>query len=261
MTGCVPTRLLGRIARSCSFLLPSRKGPFTEADVSISSFDRHYVPCFPQVCEEEECEEEVFLLAVNYLDRFLSVVPTKKSSLQLLGAVCLFLASKLKSYQPLSAKKLCLYTDNSITSQELLVRPGVQSFIHSKRYGYRQPTRTSKKFGKLVLFKIILVFTSFKKRAVKTHCSHDASVRELCNGDATKNKNVHMPRVSVPFMRKCFLAAQGLPIPWFNVLVSQVLARSIKGYYSNTMCCFAAVAMVTWTTYWTSRQRNAACQN
>lgn len=163
MTGCVPTRLLGRIARSCSFLLPSRKGPFTEADVSISSFDRHYVPCFPQVCEEEECEEEVFLLAVNYLDRFLSVVPTKKSSLQLLGAVCLFLASKLKSYQPLSAKKLCLYTDNSITSQELLVRPGVQSFIHSKRYGYRQLTRTSKKFGKLVLFKIILVFTSFKK--------------------------------------------------------------------------------------------------
>ncbi|XP_060758816.1 G1/S-specific cyclin-D2-like isoform X1 [Neoarius graeffei] len=73
-----------------------------------------------EVCEEEECEEEVFLLAVNYLDRFLSAVPTKKSCLQLLGAVCLFLASKLKSYQPLSAKKLCLYTDNSITSQELL---------------------------------------------------------------------------------------------------------------------------------------------
>ncbi|KAF5907920.1 G1/S-specific cyclin-D2-like, partial [Clarias magur] len=73
-----------------------------------------------EVCEEEECEEEVFLLAVNYLDRFLSVVPTKKSCLQLLGAVCLFLASKLKSYRPLSAKKLCLYTDNSITSQELL---------------------------------------------------------------------------------------------------------------------------------------------
>ncbi|MCI4388898.1 hypothetical protein PGIGA_G00091420 [Pangasianodon gigas] len=73
-----------------------------------------------EVCEEEECEEEVFLLAVNYLDRFLSAVPTKKSYLQLLGAVCLFLASKLKSYRPLSAKKLCLYTDNSITSQELL---------------------------------------------------------------------------------------------------------------------------------------------
>ncbi|KAF7694195.1 G1/S-specific cyclin-D2b [Silurus meridionalis] len=73
-----------------------------------------------EVCEEEECEEEVFLLAVNYLDRFLSAVQTKKSCLQLLGAVCLFLASKMKSNQPLSARKLCLYTDNSITSQDLL---------------------------------------------------------------------------------------------------------------------------------------------
>ncbi|TSZ83225.1 G1/S-specific cyclin-D2 [Bagarius yarrelli] len=72
------------------------------------------------VCEEEECEEEVFLLAVNYLDRFLSAVKTKKSYLQLLGAACLLLASKLKSYRPFSAKKLCLYTDNSITSSELL---------------------------------------------------------------------------------------------------------------------------------------------
>lgn len=82
---------------------------------------------YPQVCEIEECEEEVFLLAVNYLDRFLSVEPTKKSYLQLLGAVCLFLASKLKSCQPLSSKRLCLYTDNSITSQELLVRFGDKS--------------------------------------------------------------------------------------------------------------------------------------
>ncbi|KAG7320177.1 hypothetical protein KOW79_016030 [Hemibagrus wyckioides] len=73
-----------------------------------------------EVCEVEECEEEVFPLAVNYLDRFLSLVQTKKSCLQLLAAACLFLASKLKSYRPISAKKLCLYTDNSITSQELL---------------------------------------------------------------------------------------------------------------------------------------------
>lgn len=71
---------------------------------------------------------------MNYLDRFLAVVPTRKCHLQLLGAVCMFLASKLKETIPLTAEKLCIYTDNSIKPQELLVSsPPLSAFSPSAR--------------------------------------------------------------------------------------------------------------------------------
>ncbi|XP_076347987.1 G1/S-specific cyclin-D2-like [Tachypleus tridentatus] len=74
-----------------------------------------------EVCEGEYCQQDVFPLAVNCMDRFLSVVKLKRSQLQLLGTVCLFLASKLRQVVPLVSRKLCQYTDNSVTQEELLV--------------------------------------------------------------------------------------------------------------------------------------------
>ena len=74
-----------------------------------------------QVTEEQQCQSEVFSLAINYMDRFLSRVNIRKNQFQLLASVCMFLASKFKETAPLPAENLVIYTDNSITTLEITV--------------------------------------------------------------------------------------------------------------------------------------------
>lgn len=73
-----------------------------------------------EVCDEQRCEEEVFHLAVNYLDRYLASVKISRLEFQLVGVACMFLASKLKETVPMTAEKLVIYTDNSITLEQLV---------------------------------------------------------------------------------------------------------------------------------------------
>ena len=74
-----------------------------------------------EVCEEQQSQSEVFHLAINYMDRFLEEVRITKSQFQLLGCVCLFLASKFKETCPLPAENLIIYTDSSVNIQEITV--------------------------------------------------------------------------------------------------------------------------------------------
>ncbi|RZC33536.1 G1/S-specific cyclin-D1 [Asbolus verrucosus] len=73
-----------------------------------------------EVCEEQKCQDDVFLLAMNYMYRFLKTTNIKKNQLQLLGAACMFLASKLREPKPLPADTLVFYTDHSITKNMLM---------------------------------------------------------------------------------------------------------------------------------------------
>ncbi|XP_075532245.1 G1/S-specific cyclin-D2-like [Dermacentor variabilis] len=72
-----------------------------------------------EVCEEQGCEDSVFPTAMNLLDRYLSVVSVRKLHLQLLGCVCLLLASKLRQTRALAVDALVYYTDCSVTAQEI----------------------------------------------------------------------------------------------------------------------------------------------
>lgn len=74
-----------------------------------------------QVCEEQLCEEQIFPLAINCMDRFLCVCKIKRQQLQLLGATCLLIASKIRSSNILTIELLCAYTDYSVTYNHIRV--------------------------------------------------------------------------------------------------------------------------------------------
>merc|ERR1712129_528280 len=72
-----------------------------------------------ELCEDQQCQPEVFFLSVNYLDRFLSTVNINKNQFQLCASVCILLASKFSQVVPITTEKLVIYTDNSVTVEEL----------------------------------------------------------------------------------------------------------------------------------------------
>jgi cyclin D2 len=74
-----------------------------------------------EVCDEENVYKLVFPLAVYILDKFLHVNRITRNVFQLVACVCLFIASKIFNVFAISAERLVLYSDNSITIENLIV--------------------------------------------------------------------------------------------------------------------------------------------
>ena len=74
-----------------------------------------------EVCEELQMEAEVYFVAVNMMDRMLVKLYFKREHFQLLAAASLMIASKLKETLPIMPDKVIIYTDNSISFDDLVV--------------------------------------------------------------------------------------------------------------------------------------------
>nr|CAD7568388.1 unnamed protein product [Timema californicum] len=114
-----------RVLRNLLDLEPKYIPPcnyFGTVQKDIQPFMRKVVATWmSEVCEEQRCEDQVFPLAVNFLDRFLCRCSISRRQLQLTAAVSLLLASKIRQCHALSVDLLCFYTDHSITPDEMRV--------------------------------------------------------------------------------------------------------------------------------------------
>jgi len=115
-------RVLQNLLRNEERYLPSYQDYLKFVQVEVKPHMRKIVAEWMlEVCDDPESHQtpEVFSLAMNFMDRFLALCRISKSQLQLLGAATLFLASKFKALDHISSEKLVMYTDYSITTQEL----------------------------------------------------------------------------------------------------------------------------------------------
>ena len=114
-----------------------------------------------EICEDQQAQPEVFCLAMNYLDRFLGIVRITQSQLQLLGAVCLLVAWKVRQHEPLPAARLVEYSDFNLNLIDIMVSWHSDTlFLDSQWLGDPKSIEESHE----ALFKGCLVLVRFQKQ-------------------------------------------------------------------------------------------------
>ncbi|XP_050455926.1 G1/S-specific cyclin-E1 [Cataglyphis hispanica] len=74
-----------------------------------------------EVCEVYKLHRETYYLAMDYIDRYLSIHrDLPKNQLQLIGITCLFIASKVEEIYPPKIAEFAYVTDGACTEEEIL---------------------------------------------------------------------------------------------------------------------------------------------
>ena len=73
-----------------------------------------------EVTEEFRLCTETLHLAINYIDRFLSIMHVQRNKLQLVGTSSMLLACKLEEIHPPEVSMFVEITDNTYTSEQVI---------------------------------------------------------------------------------------------------------------------------------------------
>ncbi len=115
-------RVLKTLLRKEHRYIPESGDYFAQVQTEVKAPMRKEVADWMlEVCEDQNAQPEVFCLAMNYFDRFLSLCAIGRSQLQLLGAVCLLVAWKVREHEPLPAIRLVEYSDFNLTLLDIMV--------------------------------------------------------------------------------------------------------------------------------------------
>jgi len=112
-------RVLQNLLRNEERFLPETPDYIANQPMITANMRKIVADWMLEIVNQEHSQPEVFCLAMNIMDRFLSTLPIDKTQLQLLGSVCLLIASKIREPCPIEGKHLIIYTDYSITAEEI----------------------------------------------------------------------------------------------------------------------------------------------
>ncbi|XP_047318793.1 putative cyclin-A3-1 [Impatiens glandulifera] len=91
-----------------------------------------------EVAEEYNLQSDTLYLSITYIDRFLSLNPLNKQSLQLLGVSSMSIASKFEEINPPTLDDFCYITDNTYKKEELVKMEA--DILNSLKFEVSSPT-------------------------------------------------------------------------------------------------------------------------